>query len=463
MGFFSRLFGKPAPSAQRVVMTYDNARTTDYNESHWAHADALSADKANDPSVRKILRNRANYEVANNSYARGIVNTLAMDTVGTGPRLQIKTGDREQDKEIETAFIDWSDEVSLAEKLEVAAKCQSTEGEAFLHLIANPNLKSFAKFSLQEIPAFQIASNYEDALDPKNVDGVILNDQDEEIAFVVQDPDYYLGKSARVVSAENMIHLFEKFRAGQHRGIPEITPCLDLFGQLRRYTKAVLYAVEACANVSLVLQTKGVAPDEIAEVDALKAIKIQPNMLTTLPEGWELEQTDPTQPAATYPDFKREILGEAARPFSMPLSVALGSSAGMNYASGRLDVKSYQRRLKVRRKQIEIKALNKIVDLFLKFYFLSKGMPVPTDKIKRTYYWTEEEHVDPAKEANAAATLKKVGLETDASYYARHGQDWEEAYEQLREEKEKRLAYGIDTVETVDDDPGDQNGGFDDE
>jgi len=48
--------------------------------------------------VRRVLRNRArppNYEVANNSYAKGMggVLTLANDTIGTGPRLQMLTED----------------------------------------------------------------------------------------------------------------------------------------------------------------------------------------------------------------------------------------------------------------------------------------------------------------------------------------------------------------------------------
>ncbi len=72
---------------------YDAAITTDDNRRHWANADALSADAAASADVRRTLRNRARYEVANNSYARGIVLTLANDTVGTGPRLQLLTGD----------------------------------------------------------------------------------------------------------------------------------------------------------------------------------------------------------------------------------------------------------------------------------------------------------------------------------------------------------------------------------
>jgi len=68
---------------------FDSAQTTHDNRRHWANADHLAADAAANPQVRRILRNRARYEVANNSYARGIVLTLANDVIGTGPRLQM--------------------------------------------------------------------------------------------------------------------------------------------------------------------------------------------------------------------------------------------------------------------------------------------------------------------------------------------------------------------------------------
>ncbi len=76
-----------------VRAKFDAAQTTDENRRHWANADLLSPDAAASMDVRAILRSRARYEVANNSYARGIVLTLANDTIGTGPRLQMLTDD----------------------------------------------------------------------------------------------------------------------------------------------------------------------------------------------------------------------------------------------------------------------------------------------------------------------------------------------------------------------------------
>ena len=76
-----------------VRARYDAAQTTAENARHWAMADALSADGAASADVRRKLRQRARYEVANNSYAKGIVLTIANDCIGTGPRLQLLTDD----------------------------------------------------------------------------------------------------------------------------------------------------------------------------------------------------------------------------------------------------------------------------------------------------------------------------------------------------------------------------------
>ena len=72
---------KPARISLPVTLhaKYDAAQTTRENLRHWAMADGLSADAAASSDVRKTLRQRARYEVSNNSYAKGIVLTLAND------------------------------------------------------------------------------------------------------------------------------------------------------------------------------------------------------------------------------------------------------------------------------------------------------------------------------------------------------------------------------------------------
>ena len=96
-GFFNKLLGRSESKSNLIRTTwrkprtvkarFDAAQTTNDNLKHWAAADGFSADMAASAEVRRALRERARYEVANNSYARGIVLTVANDTIGTGPRL----------------------------------------------------------------------------------------------------------------------------------------------------------------------------------------------------------------------------------------------------------------------------------------------------------------------------------------------------------------------------------------
>jgi len=119
------------PNTNRIWARYDAAQTTVDNVRHWAMADGLSADSAMSPEVRRIIRNRARYEVANNSYAKGIVLTLANDVIGTGPRLQVLTEDPKTNRRIEQEFAAWSAVVGLPQRLRTMRMAQATDGEAF--------------------------------------------------------------------------------------------------------------------------------------------------------------------------------------------------------------------------------------------------------------------------------------------------------------------------------------------
>ena len=64
------------------------------NAAMWQFVDSLSAAEANNPAVRKIVRNRARYETANNSYADGMMDTLSYDTVAGAVQLQLGDTDK---------------------------------------------------------------------------------------------------------------------------------------------------------------------------------------------------------------------------------------------------------------------------------------------------------------------------------------------------------------------------------
>ena len=69
--------------------------------------------------------------MANNSYARGIVLTLANDVIGIGPRLQMLADSAEVNQAVEREFAAWARAVDLPGKLRTMRMARAQDGEAF--------------------------------------------------------------------------------------------------------------------------------------------------------------------------------------------------------------------------------------------------------------------------------------------------------------------------------------------
>ena len=442
---------RQASDARVIRARFDAAVTNVDNIRHWAGADGLSADAAASPAVRRTLRNRSRYEAANNSYARGIVLTLANDCVGTGARLQLLTGDSETNRIVERAFADWAMEVRLAEKLRTMRMAKSVDGEAFAVLTANGKLASPVKLDIRLVEADRVKSPDLGLTHRLAVDGIefdrhgnparyfVLRDHPGETSFAT-----FLDTYDRI-PARNMMHWFRADRPGQHRGIPEITPGLPLFAQLRRYTLAVLGAAETAADFAAVLYTDAPANGEAAAVEPMDIVELEKRMATTLPDGWKLGQIKAEQPGTTYSEFKRELLNEIARCLNMPYNIAAGNSSGYNYASGRLDHQTYYKSIRVEQTHMGDVVLDRIFAAWRHEAMLTAELAVlrGLSSLPHQWFFDGTEHVDPAKEAKAQAARLGSHTTTLAIEYARQGRDWETELRQRAKENQLMAELGL--------------------
>jgi lambda family phage portal protein len=450
---------KNGPGAFRIVQgRYDAARTTFENRRHWAEADYLSADSAANPAVRQILRARARYEVANNSYARGLVLTVANDLVGTGPRLQMRTSSAEANREIERQFSSWCDAVGFAELLRTMRVARAEDGEAFALLVTNSALDHPVQLDLRLIEADQVSTPGLMWGVPGVVDGIRFDRFGNPVEYHVLkshpgDMSRFSSLEYNRVPAGRVIHWFRRDRPGQSRGLPDLMPALPLFAQLRRYTLAVLGAAEAAANNSITFETS-LPPDQVAAGGSDDAglggttleLETERSTGVFLPEGWTSKQMVAEQPATTYAMFKREILSEIARCLNVPFNVAACDSSYSNYASGRLDHLLYQRSIKIEQGHLARIGPDHVFESWMAEATLVDGL-LPQGA------WTEEndphEWMWPGIEENdprwAAAESEQVqaGLLTEARYYARRGYDWEGEVAQRKREMEMRTAAGL--------------------
>lgn len=416
----------------RIHAEYDAAKTSSENENHWANADFRSPDASSSVAVRKTIRSRARYECQeNNSFGKGIILTLANDTIGRGPRLQMRTQNREVNTFFEREFGKWLREIHAPEKLRTMRVSKVVDGESFSIPVTNMRLRTPVKLDLRLIETDQVTSPAILSMDRDVVDGVRYDTDGNPIEYTVmkQHPGsmlFFLNPTDfETVSQDKMIHLFREDRPGQRRGVSEIATALPLFAQLRRYVLAVLASAEVAADYAAVMYTDSPNIDPV-EIENDSLLPIDRRYFQVLPEGWKVEQLKAEQPTAQFKEFRNAIINEMARCVNMPFNVAAGDSSDYNYASGRLDHQTYHRSIIIEQDYISRLVLDRIFDWwFDEAVFIPDYLPNINglDITDREWFWDGFEHVDPQKESNAQKTRIEIGTSNVPLEQAKAGID----------------------------------------
>lgn len=466
-----------------LLASYDAAEPSRALDGHWARAKTQSANDAASPAVRRRLRDRARHEVANNSTAKGIVLTLANDVVGTGPRVQFQSQqqrNRAALRVLEDSWREWSAEVDLVEKIRTLFTARVVDGEGVARFIGESPGASPVRLDLVVFEADRLTSpSAGPAIDPQDIDGVILDRWGRPREYTVaryHPAEVGLTGLAREfdrIRPDQCVHYFRQDRPEQARGIPYLTPALNLFALLRRFTLATVLAAETAANIAAVIHSD-VGFDVVGDeedgppIDPGQLVEFANAMLLNLPPGHRIEQMKAEHPTTAFEAFRRAMIVEIARCLNMPANVALGDSSSYNYASGRLDHQTYDGQIRIERATLERKVLDRVFRKWLaNALTTSAALPAnvrssllgdPT--VSAVWHWPAREHVDPLKEAQAAAARKDAGLLTDREYFASRGMDWEEQYEQAAREAERRAELGLDAAVVADgfDDDDDEGG-----
>lgn len=433
---------------------YDAAQTDATNRNHWQNADNLSSRAANSPSVRQTLRSRSRYEVANNSYLGGIVKTLANDTIGTGPRLQM-TGENqdEMNRAVEQRFADWCNQVGLAEKLRTMRMSRCQDGEAFALFITNEKLPG-VKLDLRLVEADQVATPaMANTLNlDREVDGIKFDEYGNPVSYSIlrgHPGEGGLSIEADEVDAANVIHWYRPDRPGQARAIPETAPALPLTALMRDFSLATLDAAKTAAAITAIIKTAATANAEESVTTPFVEVDIPRNTMLTLPDGASMEQFKSEHPTSTYAEYHDKNLNEIARCFSMPFNVAAGNSSGYNYASGRLDHQTYFKMIHVDRSQCERVVIDRIFSRWLDEALLIENYLPNLGQFDASHqwFWDGHPHVDPQKEATAQATRLDSFMTTYADEYAKDGKDWEVQLRQRAREEKLIKELGLQTAE----------------
>jgi lambda family phage portal protein len=463
---------KASPAAPRtfsrekiesIRARYDAALTTDENVKQWPLVDFFSAKAANSFEVRRILRMRSRYVVQNNPLAAGVVDTLALDTIGDGPRLQALFDDPAKNAAIEKAWIRWCRATNLMRRLRVAMMAKVTDGEVFFLKKNRKSQDDAVKLYHQDIETDQVQTVSPGFQSGYFVDGLELDELGLPTTYHVlkrhpgdlTNMRLHYGPLEHVrVPARYVIHWFHRYRPGQVRGIPELTPSLNLFESLRRIDKATLTAMEWAAVMSAVLETE-LAPDD-ADTAAVGAPweywDPDAGVVTTLPAGYKLKQLNPTQPGSTHKEFTGTQVAHAGRPVGMPYNVVTCNSSGYNFSSGRLDHLPYHRRVSIERTDAEEIVMDQFLAdwldeaVMVEDYFGGFDVPSLIEQVPHMWHWPKMDSIDPQKDAAADAQNLANGTSSRTGICGRMGTE----YRQVRREQAAEIAFDRELAKEFD-------------
>lgn len=470
-----------SPPRRRLRGGYNSASRSDAAMANFAGSDMLNADDGLIRSRRLLIASRARNEFCNNSYAYGIIWTLANDTIGTGPRLQLVAADELMDEtedsfkrlqRREARFHAWARRVHFNELLRSARLAKAIDGESFIVLAANPGLGGEVILQPSIRPAENVASlmpqgmirEYYKTGEPVEVDGIRYDKNGNPLTYRFwplppESPSgMSVGGQSSEIQAKYVIHYANLPRVGQHRGVSEMSPALHVFNDMRRYSTAVVLAAEIAARVSFIItnqldpqlfsdkhmgdNNQVFFPDMISDPNESPYDMTPSNRFMeggifdgiVLPDGYDAKQMRAEQPTSQYQTFLKAKIEEAARVFQMPFNVAAGNSSSYNYASGRLDHQTYHKALKVERSRIEDVILSRVYAAWEEFDRPLHWEDYVADDVEATWMWDGFEHVDPVKEANAQAVRLANGVTTLAEECAREGRDYLTVIRQRRRE-----------------------------
>ena len=420
----------------------------------WRYSDGRSADLSLSYEVRKRVRERARYEVANNSYATGAGWSIVNAVIPNLPRLQFTPYEKSETtdalaRRLERDFTSWAKEVGLFEKLRSMRFAKFQDGESFAVLHENQKLSASVKLDFSPLDCERVTNI--DQLgsggllyDPKDVDGVKLDDWGNVVSYRVltHNPADFnaVELDAKTYKADKVLHWFRRRTAEQHRGISELAPSLMLLSYLRRYTYSVVRASEIAADLALILKTNDV--DVYGSNEApLESPIIETNFsrgsTVTLPEGFDATQLKAEQPTAQFSTLVDELLGAVGASLGLPRLVMRKSASGFTYASARVDLSEMERFIAIEREELEDSVLGKLFKAYLKEWSLVNRLTLPEASV--SWYFAESigNKIDPNKEATAQQVRLANGTTTLSAEYSAQGKDWEEELEQRAKELKK--------------------------
>lgn len=265
-----------------------------------------------------------------------------------------------------------------------------------------------------------------------------------------------------------VLHLFDKMRPGQTRGVPYLAPVIELIKQMGRYTDAEVDAAVVSGLLSVFVTTESGDAADVLSGDAAATpsttkdidIKLGSGSIVGLLPGEKIESVNPGRPNPAFDPFVAAISRQIGMALELPSEV-LFKAFTASYSASRaalLEAWTYFNR---RRHWLAVSFCQPVYEAVITEAVASGRLKAPgffaDPAVRRAYLgtiWTGDApgQLDPLKEVSASEKRMALNLTThdeECTMSPYGGPDWEAKFPQLVKEKQMLREAGLDDAKAL--------------
>jgi lambda family phage portal protein len=403
------------------------------------------------------IRDRARAAVRNDGYAKGAVDKLVSNVVGTGIKPLSLADDAQFRQDIQKLWLRWTDESDADGLLDwYGQQTQATRawlegGEVFLRL-----RRRFATDKLAVPLQVQVI---EPELCPHDYTlmgygstsiraGIEFNAIGRRTGYWFYQArpgewqDEARGNHVRI-PAERIIHLFDPRRPGQIRGEPRLAPGLVRLHELDKFDDATLLR-QQIANmfvgfINRPAKIDGELTDPFTGLSVTasterQALGFEPATLQELGDGEGIEFSKPPDAGSAYPDYMRQQLFAVAAAAGVPYEVLTGDMSKVNDRTVRVILHEFRRCVQAMQHQIvAFQVCRRLWRAWMDVVFSSGALAIPPAYQQDPSPWLAAKwipqgwpYLQPVQDIEAQTEAIRSGFTSRSAVVSEQGEDAEQ-------------------------------------
>jgi len=454
--------------AEQFSQIYEGAQKGRFHGS-WAASRGSADDDLLFNGAREEMVHRSRELAMNDPHAASMFKVLEDSVVGPGIRAQSRA--RPEDtglpKEQVTEWNQACDEYfnSYAERVDggidatgqtdfyglqrLVLRTFKMDGEAFLHpIMVAGELNRLATTAIELIESDRVDSPAGSS--DRIREGVEIGARGQAIAYHVRKGhpgDQYTSASSedykRVLKYRdgriNMVHMVNRARAGQTRGVPFLAPALGWFNHLREYMRYELIAGRINASIAAFIETEGDGDEPHIEWDEDEGKYIEgisAGGIHYLGKGEKIQSFNPNRPGITFDPYVIRNLRAICAAVGLPYELVARDASSVTFVSGRWLALEAHRGFRSDQRHLICVALQPIRELVLVEGYARNVLPrIPgfakdpklrAALLRAVWIPPPRGFVDPTKEVAAAKEAIAIGISTGSDEAAASGRDFAE-------------------------------------